>query len=281
MSTERQLIAFPYYGGKQKHVNDILPFLPKTEAYCEPFCGSAAILLNRHQTPIEILNDLNKSITNFFMVLRDRKKSKELLRLLDLTPYSRAEFDEAWNETGESVEDARRFFIRSCMDIRRAGKRRDAGWSAVKSYKKNQFSYPPRNFNKKIDEKLPLVIERLKNVQIDNRPAIDVIQKFDSSQMLFYCDPPYLPSTRKSANDYKFDMSFKDHEELAGILNRCKAKVVLSGYDADQMDELYPGWWKRKFKLRRLPMSQKGRKNQECLWFNFNPDEMYGQQTLI
>lgn len=85
-----KLIAFAYYGGKNRHLNDILPLLPACEHYCEPFAGSAAVLLNRQPSPIETLNDLNSDIVNFFKTLRENPQ--QLIDALLLTPYSREEF---------------------------------------------------------------------------------------------------------------------------------------------------------------------------------------------
>jgi DNA adenine methylase len=116
------------------------------------------------------------------------------------------------------------------------------------------------------------VANRLKNVQIDNRSAIDHIKKFDTKETLFYCDPPYLPDTRKSANDYKFEMDVDDHYQLAVVLNGIKGRAAISGYDSPLMGEFYQGWIKVKFKSAQVPMSRgSGLVRQECLWLNYKP----------
>ena len=280
MSTEKQNIAFPYYGGKQKHVKDIVPMLPRTTSYCEPFCGSAAILLNRDPVEIETISDLNDDIANFFQVLRDRPD--DLIRLLELTPFSRKELQDAWYYHPDPVERARRLFVRTTIDTAKAGRKQDTGFSCSVVYYKGKHSYPPKNFAKKVYN-LDKIAMRLRMVQIENRPALFVIDRFDSYDTLFYCDPPYLHDSRTSGNDYKYEMSVQDHEDLATKLNTCKGLVCVSGYDHPMMDELYSaknGWYKFGFKARRVPMSKKRLTRQEIIWTNYDPLTLCGQTKL-
>ena len=85
-----KLIAFGWYGGKFSHLHWLLPLLPKTWHYCEPFGGSAAVLLNREPSPVETYNDIDGEVVNFFRVLRDKKD--ELIEAIGLTPFSREEW---------------------------------------------------------------------------------------------------------------------------------------------------------------------------------------------
>jgi hypothetical protein len=89
----RRKIAFGWYGGKYSHLDWLLPLLPKAQHYCEPFRGSAAVLLNREPAPVETYNDLDGEVVNFFRVLRNQKE--ELLYAIGMTPFSREEFLEA------------------------------------------------------------------------------------------------------------------------------------------------------------------------------------------
>ncbi|MGH9352527.1 MAG: DNA adenine methylase, partial [Terriglobia bacterium] len=110
----KKLIAFGWYGGKFSHLDWLLPLLPECHHYCEPFGGSAAVLLNREPSPVETYNDLDGEVVNFFRVLRDQKE--ELLEVIGLTPFSREEFFIAVSKNGGNIsnlERARRFFVRA------------------------------------------------------------------------------------------------------------------------------------------------------------------------
>lgn len=110
----RRKIAFGWYGGKFSHLDWLLPLLPEVHHYCEPFGGSAAVLLNRSTAPVETYNDLDGEIANFFRILRDKKE--QLIEAIGLTPFSREEFSIACERPKKpisNVERARRFFIRA------------------------------------------------------------------------------------------------------------------------------------------------------------------------
>jgi DNA adenine methylase len=94
-------IAFGWYGGKYSHLDWLLPLLSKTTHYCEPFGGSAAVLLNREPSPVETYNDIDGQVVNFFRVLRDQKD--QLIEAIGLTPFSREEFRIAIAKEEESL----------------------------------------------------------------------------------------------------------------------------------------------------------------------------------
>jgi len=106
-------IAFGWYGGKFSHLNWLLPLLPETQHYCEPFGGSAAVLINRIPAPVETYNDLDGDLVNFFRVLRDQKD--DLIMAIGLTPFSREEFEISIRDDDDCspLERARRFFVRA------------------------------------------------------------------------------------------------------------------------------------------------------------------------
>jgi DNA adenine methylase len=124
-------------------------------------------------------------------------------------------------------------------------------------------------------EHLPQIIDRIRRVQILCQSAFDAIPRFDHVEALIYCDPPYVHSTRGEAsrNVYHAEMDDSAHRELARLLGKCKAKVVVSGYPSPLYDELYAGWHTVKFEIANHASGGK-RKNREaeCLWMNFNPD---------
>src|SRR5436305_14443449 len=87
---QKKRIVFGWYGGKFNHLAWLLPLLPSCHHYCEPFAGSAAVLLNREPSLVETYNDLDGEVCNFFRVLRDEKE--KLVQAVGLTPFSREEF---------------------------------------------------------------------------------------------------------------------------------------------------------------------------------------------
>jgi len=113
-SNGKRVIAFGWYGGKYSHLDWLLPLLPDCRHYCEPFAGSAAVLLNRDPSPVETYNDIDGEVATFFRVLRN--ESNQLVKAIALTPFSREEFLIACLTNGEKISDverARRFFIRA------------------------------------------------------------------------------------------------------------------------------------------------------------------------
>jgi len=194
---------------------------------------------------------------------------------LTLTPYSEAEFLEAAEEVAEGdvewddIELARRDFVRWRLSI---GGRGDS-FSFTLHRPRRLMADVVSGYLSMIDEQLPLIVDRLRVVQILCRPASDVIARWDSPETLFYCDPPYLPETRaKGSRDvYAHEMTEQGHIELAALLNRVHGKVVLSGYPSSLYDELYAGW--RRIEIDIANHSAGGKEKQrrcECLWLNYD-----------
>lgn len=120
---------------------------------------------------------------------------------------------------------------------------------------------------------LPDIAERLLRVQIENRPALDVIRLYDSPQTLFYCDPPYLHETRGDAKAYGYEMTNAQHEELAMVLNAIQGRVALSSYECELMNCLYPApQWTKTISAERTIHSTKD-KRREALWTNYDPEK--------
>jgi len=273
-SGQRKLIAFGWYGGKYSHRSWLLPLLPECHHYCEPYAGSAAVLLNRDPSPVETYNDLDGEVCNFFRVLRDEKA--EIIEAIGLTPFSREEFSIAceFDANLTAVERARQFYVRARQV--RTGLAQSASlgrWANCKQTSRAGMSGVVSRWLGAVD-KLPEIADRLIRVQIENRPAIDVIALYDSPDTLFYCDPPYIHETRGDSKAYSSEMSDDDHAELAVALNSLAGKVALSNYDCDLMGELYPksDWFKTVIP-ERTNHATKGKRT-EVLWTNYDPAEL-------
>ena len=265
----KKVIAFGWYGGKYSHLDWLLPLLPSYNHYCEPFAGSGAVLFNKYPSPVETYNDIDGEVVNFFRVLRSQKE--KLLEQILLTPFSREEFSIACeiDSNLDELERARRFYTRARQVRTGLAQTATIGrWANCKNTSRSGMSGVISRYVGGI-EKLNFVAERLLRVQIENRPAIEVIQLYDSDTTLFYCDPPYIHSTRGDNKAYSFEMNNDEHVQLAMVLNKVKGKVAISNYDCELMDELYPGSkWKKHFAPHKIIHSTKD-KRQEVLWVNY------------
>jgi DNA adenine methylase len=267
----RKLIAFGWYGGKFSHLEWLLPLLPPCHHYCEPFAGSAAVILNREPAPIETYNDLDGEVVNFFRVLRDQKM--ELIEAIGLTPFSREEFAKACKVDTHlaHLERARRFYVRARQVRTGLAQTASLGrWANCKNTSRAGMSGVISRWLGAV-EALPEIAERLLRVQIENRPAADIIKLYDSPDTLFYCDPPYVHDTRGDSKAYGFEMSDEDHCKLASILNSVTGKVAISNYDCDIMNDHYrlPRWYKI-VGPDKTNHATKGVR-QEILWTNYDP----------
>lgn len=268
MRRRRKLIAFGWYGGKFSHTEWLLPLLPESHHYCEPFGGSAAVLLNRPPSAVETYNDLDGDVTNFFRVLRDQRDA--FVEAVALTPLSREEFYLAVSEAKSTLSDlerARRFFVRARQARTGLAQTATLGrWANCKRTSRAGMAGVVSRWLGSV-EMLPAIAERLLRVQIENRPALDVIRLYDDPDTLFYCDPPYLHCTRGDHRAYSFEMDEQQHVTLAAALHRRKAKVAVSGYRCRLMDRLYREWRRHDAPPKLCHSIKKLRR--EALWTNY------------
>ena len=263
-----RLVAFQYLGGKYFSAKWILSLFPEHHHYVEPFCGAAHIALNKPPATIETINDLNGDLINFFKQVRDNTDA--LIAKLDLTLYSRNEVLLAREPTDDNLERARRWFVRSIQAF--SGLPGKRGWSYSIATPQN------KNVNQWLNKivHLPTLVTRLKQFQIESRPALDIIKRYDRPETLFYCDPPYVHDARVDKVAYKgYEMSDDDHRQLAEALHGCVGKVAISGYQCDLYDELYGNWQRHdKETIAGSGIIGKPRpKRVESVWCNYNVRE--------
>jgi DNA adenine methylase len=264
-----KLIAFGWYGGKFSHLNWLLPLLPECHHYCEPFAGSAAVLLNREPSPVETYNDIDGEVANFFRVLRDNKE--DLVEKIGLTPFSREEFYKSVTKNPVSIEDAieraRLFYVRARQARTGLAQTASLGrWANCRNTSRAGMSGVVSRWLGAIED-LPHIAMRLLRVQIENRPANEIVRLYDDPGTLFYCDPPYVHDSRTDRKAYGYEMIDAEHRELAYTLNLCRGRVAISGYRCDLMDQLYKGW-KRIDAPEKMCHSVKKMRT-EGLWVNF------------
>jgi DNA adenine methylase len=218
---------------------------------------------------VETYNDLDGEVANFFRMLRDEKE--KLIEVIGLTPFSREEFAIACELDPDlsPLERARRFFVRARQVRTGLAQTASLGrWANCKNTSRAGMSGVVSRWLGSIED-LPDIAERLLRVQIENRPAIELINLYDAPDTLFYCDPPYVHLTRGDNNAYGYEMTDEEHRELAHILNKVQGKVAISNYRCDLMDELYPSpKWQRHVAPEKTIHSTKS-KRAEALWTNY------------
>jgi len=274
-----KLIAIRWYGGKFSHLGWLLPLLPKAHHYCEPFGGSAAVLLNREPSPVETYNDIDGDVVTFFRVLRDQPE--ELIKKLYLTPFSREEFKRAFeqrrNKDLPDVERARLFFIRAeQVRIGLAQTSTPGRWAWCRLTSRRGMAGAVSRWLNRI-ETLWAVAERLRRVQIENRDAIEVIKQYDTPQTLFYLDPPYPHEARGDVHAYGYEMTEEEHEKLSEVLHSIKGKAAISGYSSPLAERLYNDWNRIDAPPKIAHSNKKPRR--ESLWVNYGLEEI-GERTI-
>jgi len=239
-----QLSFFKWFGGKGLLFRKILPYLTTPhQVYVEVYGGGASVLLNKPPSPIEVLNDIDSEVVNIFRVAQDEAKFKELKHRLEWTLYSRAEFVKALdilqNETiTDPVLRAWAFFVAQNQGFSGKNSRNFSEGCWSRGFTNNVATV----FTNKVS-KLDLIRERLKHVQVDNIEAIACIQYWDSSDTLFYLDPPYIHDTRKSKQDYHHEADDNHHRLLVDTLLSIKGQAVLSGYEHEIYEPLLQNGW--------------------------------------
>ena len=256
-----------YPSAKNRLAPWICEYIPKHDVCLEPFAGSLAVLFNKPRCHIETVNDLHGEVVNFFKVLRDNPE--ELIKQIELTPYSRAEYDSAYQESDNDVEKARRFCVRcwqgfGCANLYHNG---------FKSGQQTNSPNPAKAWSE-LPNVMQQATERLKGVQIENLSAVELIKRYDTPDVFIYADPPYLHETRKNYL-YKHEMKDDEHVELLETLLAHPGKVLLSGYDNTLYDGILKGWKK----VHKNTLAECGLKRTETLWMNYEPED--GQMSLI
>ncbi len=264
----KKMIAFGWYGGKFSHLDFLLPLIPHDAThFCDVFGGSAAVLLNLEPYRVETYNDLDSELVNFFETLRNQ--GTRLIKAIGLTPFSREELVRACiPEKGLSkLERARRFYIRARQTRTGLAQTSSEGrWAHCVLTSRAGMSGAVSRWLGSV-EGLSEIAQRLQRVQIENAPAIEVIQRYDTENTVFYIDPPYVHSARGDSAAYGNEMSDEDHENLANVLNAARGRVVLSGYRTGLYDRLYKNWQRVDATERNCHSVRKPR--QESAWLNF------------
>ena len=260
-----------YPGAKWRIVSWIIENMTEHHSYVEPYFGSGAVFFNKQPSNIETINDLDEDVVNFFEAIRDMPE--ELAAKIHMTPYARAVYEGVYEQPYKTTDTKLDRALRFCIKINMShGFRCNAknGW-------KNDVKGRERSYAVQVWNKLPQIVvqaaERLKEAQIEQRPAIEVIKRFNDPKCLIYCDPPYLLSTRRG-KQYNVEMSDREHEELLHALLVSKSKVIISGYESDLYNDALKNWRKK----AGFSLTQSMRKAKEVIWMNYSCEK---QLTLF
>lgn len=254
-----------YPGAKWGVAPWVISHFPEHRSYLEPFFGSGAVLFTKSRSAIETVNDIDGDVVNLFDWIR--KDPARLAHAIRFTPYARDEYDRAWAAQYTETDNFRRavnFYIRMMMGhgFRTTGEK--VGW-------KNDVQGREAAYAAKCWAKTPEVIiqaaERLRGVQIENRPAVELIRRFNYQNVLIYADPPYMLGTRQNRKQYRHEMTDDDHMELLEAIKAHRGPAIISGYDSDLYNRELKGWYKD----GRTSFTQTASKRREILWMNFEP----------
>lgn len=246
-----------YPGAKWRLAPWIVTHLPAATHYVEPYTGSGAVFFCKPPAPHEVLNDLDGRIGNLFRIVRDH--GEELARRIDLTPYSRSEYYESYAETGDPIEDARRFLVR-CWMAHGFKPYCRTGWRHNGS---KSLQPLPALWND-LPDRIRAVIQRLKQAEIETQPALALIERYHTADTLLYVDPPYVLQTRSHKKLYAHEMTDADHLALLDALDAHPGPVALSGYRCPLYDDRLTSWRRAEM----VTQAEKGQVRTECLWLN-------------
>ena len=258
------------HGGKHYLAPRIVALMPKHTHYLEAYSGGLSVLLAKPCEGVaEYVNDLNGELMNFWMVVSAPELFEKFERRMECVPLSEPLFThtgegiESGRYTG-TVESAMAFFVRARMSRQGLGK---------------DYCTPTRRTRRGMNENvsawlsaidgLPDIHARLRRVEVWNRPAVEAIRKLDQENLLTFCDPPYLHSTRSTKKEYgEYEMTEAQHVELLECLRDMKGKFMLSGYPSELYDSF--DFNRVEFKIANSASSSaKKEVKTEVVWMNF------------
>lgn len=254
-----------YYGGKQMMVRHILPIIPEHILYCEPFAGGAAIFFAKQPSEVEVLNDTNRELINFYRVIQSDFTSLE--KEIQITLHSRDLHRKAsviYNNP-DMFSELKRAWALWVLSSQGFAGQLDSSWG----YDKSKNSTPKKIENKKEAFTIDLAM-RLQQVQLECADALYIIRSRDTAESFFYVDPPYYNSDMGHYDGYSRD----DFEALLTLLSGIKGKFLLSSYPSDILGDYSTknNWFTKSYDgiVSIAAKSGKQKKKIEILTSNFD-----------
>jgi len=233
-----------WYGGKHRLADEIIARMPPHHTYVEPFGGAANVLLNKEPSPVEVYNDLDQGLSNFFEVLSDPALFEEFYRRVAVLPCSRVIYEkwrDAWNDAPSDVERAVRWFFIARQSFSGIFGR---SWRTNIATSNNGMAKQCSSWLSTLGL-LPEIHARLQCVQIEWQDFRTILDRYDTPETLFYLDPPYILSARNGGDRYDLELTDADHEDLIALALSRAGHVMISGYRHPLYDQLEAAGWHR------------------------------------
>lgn len=246
----------PYIGGKSRVAKSLIEQFAPHRTYIELFGGAGHVLCAKEPSPVEVYNDLENDVTNFFRVCQFHYE--ELIRYFRFALVSRTWFQILKKTDPATLTDIQRAFRTLYLQKNSFGGR-------VVSQTYHYFRAVKPNFNPDtIASQIENLHKRLARVQIESLPYLQVIEKYDSKEALFFCDPPYF---RKPLYVYNFELS--DYLELAKHLASLKGKFLMTLNDDPEMRKAFSQFQISTIEFPYTVLQQQGRRFTELLIKNY------------
>ncbi|MBF8276824.1 MAG: class adenine-specific methyltransferase [Candidatus Brocadiaceae bacterium] len=268
-----------WVGGKSRLRKPIIDLLPAHTCYVEVFGGAAWVLFGKPPSDVEVLNDKDSELINFFRIVREQPE--KFLQSFDLELVSRAEFQRLATLNPQNLDEmqrAHRFYYLIM-----------AGWGGELNYPRFQTSTNDGGHGNRLigaletlRKRIEPIHNRLRTVIIENLAWNKCIDRYDTDNTIMYLDPPYPDN----GVNYFYNMrDWADHRQLAERISRTKCKWILSSYDSDEVHQLFNGYYYTYVTSASGMKAKKNGKerviNREVLITNFEPPSSKGYETTI
>lgn len=239
--------------------NTIISIIPEHKIYAEPFAGAGWIFFKKEKAKVEILNDVNGELINFYKIVKTYPD--EFCNAYELLPKSKELFDDFVQidlSKASELDRAVRFYYLLMLNF---------------GGRFNRFTFTPRNDGiKQLNfDKLPTTIQnahaRLKDAYIEKTDYKNIIKKWDGNDTLFFLDPPYLTTTE---SDYEENFSINNFQALKEILMSVKGKFILTTDDETILRELFNDFYINEADVFYSISKEQKRNHKELIITNYN-----------
>jgi DNA adenine methylase len=215
-----------WLGGKSRLRKQIIERIPEHTCYVEVFGGAAWVLFGKETSKVEVYNDIDGELVNFFRIIKTAHKA--FVQAYDWILVSRRLFKDFINTSPDELDEVQRavrfYYIIKCSF---GGEWKSPGFGCGKTMK------PAINLET-LCEVITRVHSRLKRVLIEEDDFETILKRYDGPETVFYLDPPYY-----DVSGYRYNLKYEDYERLREVLNTVEGKFLMSINDHEAMREVY------------------------------------------